>query len=92
VGAQRATIAAIYLETTMKGVVDIKVYDTRRRTPYIDLAAGRLDAVLGDTLVNYEMAAVRNRQGLRFLPARRSTAATKSASPCAKARISCASS
>ncbi len=53
VGAQRATIAAIYLEDTMKGVVDIKVYDTQENA-YIDLAAGRLDAVLGDTLVNYE--------------------------------------
>jgi polar amino acid transport system substrate-binding protein len=53
VGAQRATIAAIYLEDNMKGVVDIKVYDTQENA-YIDLAAGRLDAVLGDMLVNYE--------------------------------------
>lgn len=53
VGAQRATIAAIYLEDHMKGVVDIKVYDTQENA-YIDLAAGRLDAVLGDMLVNYE--------------------------------------
>lgn len=53
VGAQRATIAAIYLEDNMTGVVDIKVYDTQENA-YIDLAAGRLDAVLGDMLVNYE--------------------------------------
>lgn len=53
VGAQRATIAAIYLEDNMKGVVDIKVYDTQENA-YIDLATGRLDAVLGDMLVNYE--------------------------------------
>jgi len=53
VGAQRATIAAIYLEDHMRGVVDIKVYDTQENA-YIDLAAGRLDAVLGDMLVNYE--------------------------------------
>jgi len=53
VGAQRATIAAIYLEDNMKGVVDIKVYDTQDNA-YIDLAAGRLDAVLGDMLVSYD--------------------------------------
>ncbi|WP_316979257.1 ABC transporter substrate-binding protein [Shumkonia mesophila] len=53
IGAQRATIAAIYLEDNMKGVVDIKVYDTQDNA-YIDLAAGRLDAVLGDMLVNYD--------------------------------------
>jgi len=53
IGAQRATIAAIYLEDNMADVVDIKVYDTQENA-YIDLAAGRLDGVLGDTLVNYE--------------------------------------
>ncbi|MCG8510528.1 MAG: ABC transporter substrate-binding protein [Rhodospirillales bacterium] len=53
IGAQRATIAAIYLEDNMAGKVDIKLYDTQENA-YIDLAAGRLDAVLGDMLVNYE--------------------------------------
>jgi len=53
VGAQRATIASQYLEDKMAGVVSAKLYDTQDNA-YIDLAAGRLDAVLGDTLVNYE--------------------------------------
>lgn len=53
VGAQRATIAGQYLEDKMAKVVTVKLYDTQENA-YIDLAAGRLDAVLGDMLVNYE--------------------------------------
>jgi putative lysine/arginine/ornithine/histidine/octopine transport system substrate-binding protein len=53
VGAQRATIAGQYLEDKLTGTVDIKLYDTQENA-YIDLAAGRTDAVLGDMLVNYE--------------------------------------
>jgi len=53
VGAQRATIAGQYLEDKLTGIVTIKLYDTQENA-YIDLAAGRLDAVLGDTLVNYQ--------------------------------------
>lgn len=53
VGAQRATIAGQYLEDKLTGVVSMKFYDTQENA-YIDLAAGRLDAVLGDMLVNYE--------------------------------------
>ncbi len=53
VGAQRATIAGQYLEDKLGGKVDMKLYDTQENA-YIDLAAGRTDAVLGDMLVNYE--------------------------------------
>lgn len=53
IGAQRATIAGQYLEDNLTGKVEIKLYDTQENA-YIDLEAGRLDAVLGDMLVNYE--------------------------------------
>ena len=51
VGAQRATISATYLEDNMKDV-SAKLYDTQENA-YLDLAAGRTDAVLADALVNY---------------------------------------
>ncbi|MGF1639961.1 MAG: ABC transporter substrate-binding protein [Rhodospirillales bacterium] len=53
IGAQRATISGGYLEDNLKGVVGIKLYDTQENA-YLDLAAGRLDAVLADMLVSYE--------------------------------------
>jgi len=52
VGAQRATIAAQWLEADMPEA-DIKLYDTQENA-YLDLASGRLDAVIADMLVNYE--------------------------------------
>ncbi|MGB0682512.1 MAG: ABC transporter substrate-binding protein [Magnetovibrionaceae bacterium] len=52
IGAQRATIAAQYLEDTMKSASP-RLYDTQENA-YLDLAAGRTDAVLADALVNYE--------------------------------------
>ncbi|MBB4264909.1 ABC transporter substrate-binding protein [Roseospira visakhapatnamensis] len=52
VGAQRATIAAQWLTENMPGV-DAKLYDTQENA-YLDLEAGRLDAVIADVLVNYE--------------------------------------
>ena len=66
IGAQRATIAAQYLEDHMKGKIDIKLYDTQENA-YIDLAAGRLDAVLGDTLVNYEWLGSDAGKGFEFV-------------------------
>jgi polar amino acid transport system substrate-binding protein len=53
IGAQRATISGSYLEDNLKDVVDIKLYDTQENA-YLDLGADRVDAVLGDMLVNYE--------------------------------------
>ncbi len=52
IGAQRATIAAQYLNDNMKSV-SARLYDTQENA-YLDLAAGRTDAVLADALVNYE--------------------------------------
>lgn len=66
IGAQRATIAAIYLEDNMAGKVDIKLYDTQENA-YIDLAAERLDAVLGDMLVNYEWLQSDAGKGFEFV-------------------------
>lgn len=53
VGAQRATISAQWLEENMDDVVDINQYDTQENA-YLDLASGRIDAVLADMLVTYE--------------------------------------
>lgn len=52
VGAQRATIAGQWLEDHVKDA-EIKLYDTQENA-YLDLAAGRLDAILADKFVNYE--------------------------------------
>ncbi len=50
VGVQRATIHENYLEQKLKGVVTVKHYDTQENAN-LDLAAGRLDAVLADSTV-----------------------------------------
>lgn len=52
IGAQRATISGDWLEKNRAGA-DLKLYDTQENA-YLDLAAGRVDAVLADALVNYE--------------------------------------
>lgn len=66
VGAQRATISSSYLEDNLKGSVDIKLYDTQENA-YLDLASGRLDAVLADMLVNYEWLRSDAGKGFEFL-------------------------
>jgi len=53
IGVQRATIAGIYLEDHLNKVVEIKRYDTQENA-YLDLASGRLDAILADIFVQYE--------------------------------------
>lgn len=52
IGAQRATIAAQYAKEHFKGA-EAKVYDTQENA-WLDLAAGRTDAVLADMYVAYE--------------------------------------
>jgi len=52
IGAQRATIAAQYAKEHFAGS-EVKVYDTQENA-WLDLAAGRTDAVLADMLVAYE--------------------------------------
>ncbi len=53
IGAQRATIAGTWLEDNLGDVVQVKLYDTQENA-YLDLAAGRVDGVLADKLVNWE--------------------------------------
>ena len=53
VGAQRATIAGGWLEDNLGDTVQVKLYDTNENA-YLDLAAGRIEAVLADMFVNWE--------------------------------------
>ncbi|RZU98092.1 ABC transporter substrate-binding protein [Spiribacter vilamensis] len=52
IGAQRATIAAQWLEDNVPEA-ERRVYDTQENA-YLDLESGRLDAVLADVYVSYE--------------------------------------
>ena len=52
IGAQRATVSALYLEDNLKDVVNIKLYDTQENA-YLDLESGRVDGLLADMLVIY---------------------------------------
>lgn len=53
VGAQRATIAGQHLEDQLGDVVTVKLYDTQDNA-YLDLGAGRLDALLSDKFPAYD--------------------------------------
>jgi lysine-arginine-ornithine-binding protein len=50
VGVQRATIHANYIKDNYGGVAQVKEYDTQENAN-LDLAAGRLDAILADSIV-----------------------------------------
>ena len=52
-GAQRATIAAQHLEDNFRKSADVKVYDTQEAA-YLDLKAGRIDALLSDIYPAYD--------------------------------------
>jgi polar amino acid transport system substrate-binding protein len=52
-GAQRATIAAQWLEQNIGASTNVKLYDTQENA-YLDLGAGRTDAVLADLFVSYD--------------------------------------
>jgi lysine-arginine-ornithine-binding protein len=65
IGAQRATVSGSYLEDHLKDVVNIKLYDTQENA-YLDLGAGRVDAVLADMLVNYDWLKSDQGQGFEF--------------------------
>ena len=52
IGAQRATIAASWLEEHAADA-RVRLYDTQEDV-FLDLAAGRLDAVFGDGLMSYQ--------------------------------------
>lgn len=52
-GAQRATISAQHLEDNYRKSAKVKVYDTQEAA-FLDLKAGRLDAVLVDAYPGYD--------------------------------------
>lgn len=53
IGAQRATLSGTWLEDNLDDVVDITLYDTQENA-YLDLASGRIDAMLADTFAQWE--------------------------------------
>lgn len=53
IGAQRATLAAQYLEDNFMDTAELKFYDTQDSV-YLDLISGRLDIVLSDELPTYD--------------------------------------
>lgn len=53
IGAQRATIAGQRLEDEYGDIVNVKLYDTQDNA-YLDLASGRLDAILSDKFPAYD--------------------------------------
>ena len=63
IGASRATIASDWLEANLAGTATIKLY-TGQQELHRDLAAGRLDAMFGDSLGSY--AWLRGPEGAGF--------------------------
>ncbi|RMP29614.1 Amino acid ABC transporter periplasmic amino acid-binding protein [Pseudomonas coronafaciens pv. atropurpurea] len=52
IGAQRSTLASTWLEDKL-GIMDAKLYDTQENA-FLDLVAGRMDAMLADKYASYE--------------------------------------
>ncbi|MBS97303.1 MAG: amino acid ABC transporter [Oceanospirillaceae bacterium] len=65
VGAQRATVAGQYLEDNLADSVNVKLYDTQDNA-YLDLAAGRLDALLSDKFPAYDWLRSEDGKGFEF--------------------------
>lgn len=65
IGAQRATIAGLYLEDNLADTVEVKLYDTQDNA-YLDLAAGRLDGLLSDKFPAYDWMQSEEGQGFEF--------------------------
>ena len=66
IGVQRATVAASWLEDNLGGTASIKLYDTQENAN-LDLANGRLDALLADGLVMYEWLGTADGKGFEFV-------------------------
>lgn len=62
-GAQRATVSSQYLEDRYRKVAKIKVYD-KQTAAWLDLKAGRVDAILSDLLPSYDW--VRQNKGFEM--------------------------
>ena len=65
IGAQRATIAGQYLEDNLGDKVSVKLYDTQDNA-YLDLASGRLDAIVSDQLPAYDWLRSESGQAFEF--------------------------
>jgi polar amino acid transport system substrate-binding protein len=65
-GAQRATISAQHLEDNYRRSADVKVYDTQEAA-FLDLKAGRLDAVLVDAYPGYDWLSKSENSGYDFV-------------------------
>lgn len=65
-GAQRATIAAQHLEDNYRKDANIKVYDTQEAA-YLDLKAGRIDALLSDIYPAYDWLQQAGNDGYNFV-------------------------
>ncbi|MBB1488246.1 ABC transporter substrate-binding protein [Oceanospirillum sediminis] len=65
IGAQRATIAGQYLEDNLADKVTVKLYDTQDNA-YLDLASGRLDAIVSDQLPAYDWLRSEDGQAFEF--------------------------
>ena len=53
IGAQRATVSGDWLEENLGKTVEVRLYDTNENA-YLDLSAGRIDAILADKLLNWD--------------------------------------
>ena len=65
IGAQRATRAGQYLEDKLADVVNVKLYGTQGNA-YLDLASGRLDALLSDKFPAYDWLRSEEASGFEF--------------------------
>lgn len=65
-GAQRATIAAQYLEDNYRKDANVKVYDTQDAA-YLDLQAGRIDALLSDIYPAHDWLSQKDNGGFEFI-------------------------
>jgi putative lysine/arginine/ornithine/histidine/octopine transport system substrate-binding protein len=65
-GAQRATISAQHLEDNYRKSANVKVYDTQEAA-FLDLKAGRLDAVLVDAYPGYDWLSKADNSDYDFL-------------------------
>ncbi len=65
IGAQRATRSGQYLEDKLSELVNVKLYGTQSEA-YLDMANGRLDAMLSDKFPAYDWLQTADGEGFEF--------------------------
>jgi len=65
IGAQRATVAATYLDDKLGKTVKVKLYDTQENAN-LDLVNGRVDGLLADGLVMFEWLKTKDGENFQF--------------------------